>query len=64
MNIDFTKIDKSKFECLQLSTENKGAVYFGQIIYQHSVSKELRKDLIVQVAKTPVEEVVVKKAVP
>ena len=47
MNIDFTKIDKSKFECLQLSAENKGSVYFGQIIYQHSVTKELRKDLII-----------------
>lgn len=44
MNIDFTKIDKSDFECLQIKEET-GAVYFGQIMYLHKETGELRKNL-------------------
>ena len=45
MNIDFKNIDKSKFECLQLSKEDKGQVYFGLTAYHHCETGEVRKDL-------------------
>ena len=38
MNIDFTKIDKSSFECIQMG---EGSVYFGKTKYLNSETKEL-----------------------
>ena len=43
MNIDFTKIDKSDFECIQM--DDSGAVYFGQLQYMHTETGELLKGL-------------------
>lgn len=39
MNIDFTKIDKSNFECIQMGSE--GSVYFGRTKYLNTETNEL-----------------------
>lgn len=43
MNIDFTLIDKSEFECIQMGDE--GQVYFGQSTFFHEETGEEKKEL-------------------
>jgi len=44
MILDFTKINKEDFECIQMG-DNKENVYFGQLQYMHCETAELKESI-------------------
>lgn len=44
MNTDFTKIDKSNFECIKMN-DPAGGLYYGQLKWAHCETNELKDNL-------------------
>ena len=44
MNIDFTIVDKSDFECIRIGNDSE-KVYYGQLSYYNPETKNLLKNL-------------------